>query len=54
VEDTGIGLPEKGVSGERTSLGMTIVETLAEQLEGRLEITSDRGSHFVLTLPLPA
>jgi two-component sensor histidine kinase len=49
VEDSGIGLPERSPS-ERKSLGLEIVNTLSEQLGGSLEITSNQGAHFVLTM----
>jgi two-component sensor histidine kinase/CheY-like chemotaxis protein len=54
VDDTGVGLPEDHAPRERKSLGMTIVQTLTRQLGGRMEITSDRGSHFVLNMESPA
>lgn len=50
VEDTGVGMPEPREPRKRKSLGMTIVQTLTRQLGGRMEITSDCGSHFVLSL----
>jgi two-component sensor histidine kinase len=49
VEDTGIGLRE-GSPSERKSLGLEIVNTLSEQLGGSMEITSNQGAHFVLTM----
>jgi two-component sensor histidine kinase/CheY-like chemotaxis protein len=58
VEDTGVGMPEgipeTRAPRERKSLGMTIVQTLTRQLGGRMDVTSDRGSHFVLNLESPA
>jgi two-component sensor histidine kinase len=53
VEDTGVGLPETRAPQQRKSLGMTIVQTLTRQLGGRMDITSDCGSHFVLNLEAP-
>ncbi len=50
VDDTGVGLPVIPIRSERKSLGMTIVQTLTRQLGGKMEITSDHGSHFVLYL----
>jgi len=49
VEDTGIGLPD-GPAGERKSLGLNIVNTLCKQLGGTMDITSDHGARFVLTI----
>jgi two-component sensor histidine kinase len=48
VEDTGIGIHESHVQGQRRSIGFSIIETLAEQLGGHVEITSNQGSQFVL------
>jgi two-component sensor histidine kinase len=49
VEDTGIGLSERSLS-ERKSLGLEIVNILSEQLGGSMEITSNQGAQFVLTM----
>ncbi len=49
VDDTGIGLPESYGPGNSKSLGLKIVRILTQQLEGSMEITSNRGcSSFVL------
>lgn len=50
IEDSGVGLPANRSPDEgRTTLGMTIIDILARQLRGNMEITSSHGSHFVLT-----
>jgi two-component sensor histidine kinase len=49
VEDTGVGLPEHACKSERKSLGLTIVNALAKQLKGTMEITSNQGARFALT-----
>jgi two-component sensor histidine kinase len=54
VEDTGVGLPGIQPHGKTKSLGLTIVEILSKQLGGSIEISSDKGAHFVLTLNAPS
>jgi two-component sensor histidine kinase/CheY-like chemotaxis protein len=49
VEDDGIGLPAGFTLKETKSLGLTIVDVLARQLGGRMEIASNGGAQFVLT-----
>ena len=48
VEDSGIGLRDGFSLKEAKSLGLRIVDTLARQIGGSLEITSNRGTRFVL------
>jgi two-component sensor histidine kinase len=50
VEDNGIGLRDGFSLKEAKSLGLRIVDTLARQLGGGLEVTSNRGTRFVLNL----
>jgi len=47
-KDTGIGLDESRDQRQHKSIGLRIIETLAEQLGGSVEITSNPGCHFVL------
>ncbi len=49
VEDTGVGLSADLSSRRPKSLGMSIVNILARQLGGTLDITSNGGAKFVLT-----
>lgn len=46
--DTGIGLP---IDFERHS-GFVIIEALLKKLNGTMEFTSDKGTHFNLSIPL--
>lgn len=48
VKDNGKGLPDKFKPSDLTSLGITIVESLTEQLDGKLSWSSDkqRGTVF--------
>jgi two-component sensor histidine kinase/CheY-like chemotaxis protein len=48
VEDNGVGLPSGRSARETKSLGLRIVNILARQLRGSLEITSNPGASFVL------
>jgi two-component sensor histidine kinase len=41
VKDNGKGLPDKFIPSDLTSLGITIVESLTEQLDGKLSWSSD-------------
>lgn len=53
VADNGLGLPASFDLNEVSSLGMTIVRTLAKQLNGTLEIASDRkGAQFRLAFEM--
>jgi len=51
VSDDGVGIPAGFDPGKSTSLGMQLVLTLAEQLDGRLEIERGPGGTFRLTFP---
>ena len=52
VADNGIGLPPDFSILETDSLGMQLVDTLVEQLDGTLEIQSQAGTQFKITFPL--
>jgi PAS domain S-box-containing protein len=54
VRDDGVGMPKGFDPGSSTSLGMSLVYTLLEQLEGNLDIESDRGTTFRLRFPMEA
>ena len=51
VSDDGVGIPAGFDPANSTSLGMQLVVTLAEQLDGRLEIEREPGGTFRLTFP---
>lgn len=49
VKDDGVGLP-KGFNIEKSdTLGLQLVQTLAEQLEGKLEMKSENGTEILIT-----
>jgi len=52
VADNGIGLPPDFDILETDSLGMQLVDTLVEQLDGTLEVQSQAGTQFKITFPL--
>jgi len=46
VKDDGVGFPE-GLDFRKTeTLGMQIISTLVEQIDGRLEISRKKGTAF--------
>lgn len=49
VRDTGIGFPANFDFKNTTSLGMQLVDTLVQQLDGTLEILSTKGTEFKIT-----
>ncbi len=53
VRDNGIGIPEELDIETATSLGLTLVQGLAEQLEGRLELDRTQGTKFKITFAAP-
>jgi len=46
VRDDGKGLPEDFLVDDHASIGMNLIETLTNQLEGELFYTSDEGTEF--------
>jgi PAS domain S-box-containing protein len=52
VSDDGIGISPGLDLEHRSSLGVQLVMTLVEQLEGRLEVVRQPGSTFKITFPL--
>ena len=49
IEDNGVGLPEGFDPKRDGNLGLELVQTLMEQLEGRMQITSPTGVAYLLT-----
>jgi PAS domain S-box-containing protein len=54
VSDDGIGLRDNFDIEESSSLGMQLVSTLVEQLDGHLEMTRQIGTNFTVTFPVEA
>jgi two-component sensor histidine kinase len=51
VADDGPGFPAGTDFRNTTSFGLQLVNTLAEQLEGTIELTCDRGTTFTVRFP---
>jgi PAS domain S-box-containing protein len=51
VSDNGIGIPANTDICNTTTLGMNIVHTLTEQLNGHIRLESDSGATFHITFP---
>ena len=51
VADTGTGFPSNVDFRNATSFGLQLVNTLVEQLQGKLNLNSDRGTEFTVTFP---
>lgn len=51
VKDNGIGLPGDYKSAEKHSMGMDLINILAEQIEAKLTIKNTKGSDFNLEIP---
>lgn len=52
IGDDGVGLPETRTRGRKGSLGMRLMQALAEQLDSRLEVRSTDGVEVRLALPV--
>ncbi len=52
VRDDGIGLPREAQHGTVPSFGLQIARTLAQQLDGAIELIVDRGTAAHVTFPL--
>ena len=51
VADNGAGFPAGTDFRNTTSFGLQLVTTLVEQLDGEIELTSDRGTTFTVRFP---
>ena len=52
VADTGIGFPHGLDFRNTSSMGMQLVVTLVEQLEGTIELKQDKGTEFTITFEM--
>ncbi|RPI17820.1 MAG: PAS domain S-box protein [Ignavibacteriae bacterium] len=53
VKDDGIGFPPEFDYKNTTSLGMQLVVTLTEQLDGRIQVTNKKGTEFNIIFSKP-
>lgn len=51
IEDSGIGIDLTQDSHEQT-LGMTLIHTLIDQIDGTMEITVDKGTKYKIVFPI--
>lgn len=51
VEDDGIGFPEGKTLHDLTSMGMTVVTSLVDQISGTIELQKVAGTKFVIEFP---
>jgi len=51
VSDNGIGLPRNFDFKETQSLGLQLVATLTDQLQGKIELRNKSGTTFIITFP---
>jgi PAS domain S-box-containing protein len=52
VSDDGIGIPDSASTAHRASIGMQLVATLTDQLEGKLTIVREGGTSLRVEFPL--
>ena len=52
VADDGNGFSQEDLTNSRSSLGMTLIQDLVDQLRGRLEISGENGARACVDLPL--
>ena len=51
IRDDGVGMPEHLDWRNTASLGLQLVITLVEQLDGTIELTRDGGTKYTITIP---
>ena len=52
VKDNGVGLKQGIDIFENDTLGILLVKTIVEQIEGKLQVTGENGCTFKITFPL--
>ncbi|HEY3363432.1 MAG TPA: sensor histidine kinase, partial [Methanosarcina sp.] len=53
VSDNGVGIPENIEIEELNSLGLQLVTTLVDQLDGELELKRNNGTEFIIRFNVP-
>jgi PAS domain S-box-containing protein len=53
VKDSGVGLPDGLDIQQLKTLGLTIVNALAQQISGAIDLSSQGGSRISITFPVP-
>lgn len=53
IKDNGVGFDYKARNANVTSLGLTLIETLADQIDGKILFTNQNGSEYKISLTTP-
>jgi PAS domain S-box-containing protein len=53
VQDDGRGIPVSVNLLEAKTMGLTIIRSLVEQLDGAFHVESENGTHFIIEFPAP-
>jgi two-component sensor histidine kinase len=53
VADDGIGLAGLPADADKQSLGLRLIDTLTNQLDGTLAVATENGTRFIITLKVP-
>jgi two-component sensor histidine kinase len=53
ISDNGVGIPEDLDIEDLDSLGLQLVTTLVDQLDGELELKRDNGTEFIIRFAVP-
>lgn len=53
VADDGVGLATRPPGTDSRSLGLRLIDTLTHQLDGKLNVETDRGTQFSITIKIP-
>ena len=53
VSDNGVGIPENLDIEDLDSLGMQLITTLVDQLDGKLELKRNNGTEFAIKFTVP-
>lgn len=51
VKDSGIGIPQEKLQNNTISLGLRLIKTLAQQLRGTLDISTENGTSVLIKFP---
>jgi len=52
VKDDGVGIKDNALAENKGTLGMQLIETLTDQLDGNIDISNDNGTSFKIQFSL--
>ena len=52
ISDNGIGLPEENEINQNDSIGFMLINGLVQQIDGKMEIHSENGTEYKITVPV--